>query len=363
MEEFLRIRARLPRPAGLELCARILADRPYWDVELDEEGLSTIIPLIHGQVDTELTTLEEACRSVERMRNGLEIELDVGRVNESQACPAPPALGPWRLSTLDPGEQEAQAPSGRELFLPPTFSFSRRLWSEEALLFTAIADHLTPPPGAPETRGKAALIVESALPLAPLAANQAGAGSISLITDEQSAPALFDLLTINLVEPGRMECLTLPFKNLSRKREDWLGHFGLIAVHLSPYLAARRLKSLARWLHPHGALIIGGFSPGAQTALLLRSAAKAGLELSYSVNDGDWAAMKLRHIPKREALPPLTGSVVPELVDLPPEEIIPAEAEEAMIEDGLELPGENGAEADEISDEDSLIVEEEEEDE
>ena len=393
MEDLLRIRARLPRPAGLELCARLLADRPYWDIELDDDGLGFTIPLIHGRVDEELTILEEGCRNVERMRSGLDIELDVGRSQERPSLPSPNALGPWRLIQADPGDWpeaiepqpgpgsgkappasqspmigaqifpgrpetgNSPSPANKMLILPPTFAFSRRQWAGEALLLTALADHLTPPPGAPETRGKAALIMESILPLAPLAAHQAGAGSISLITDEQSSPALFDLMSLNHIDAETVECLTLPFKSLSRRREDWLGHFGLIAIHLSPYICARRLKSLAGWLHPEGAIIIGGFAPGPQTAQLLRSAARAGLELAYSVNDGDWAAMKLRLIPVREALPPLTGTVVPDLVDLPPEEKDKKPEEEALDDFS---PGD---EPEEVYEEDSLLVEDEDDDE
>ena len=353
MEDFLRIKARLPRPAGLssiwatrrrgdesaasagpglkspanlELCARLLAERPYWDIEIDDDGLSFVIPLVPGRVDEELPVLEEACRGLERLRSGLESELDVSRSQARPTFPTPPALGPWRLLQADPGEElpssgDSTGSSGRLLILPPTFSFSHRQWAGEALLLTALADHLSPPPGAPETRGKPALIMESIPPLTPLAALQAGAGPISLITDEPSLSLWADPLAFNRQDKAEtVECLTLPFKSLSRRRDDWLGRFGLIAVYLSPYLSSSRLKSLAGWLHPEGAIIISGFAPGPQTAQIMRSAARAGLELVDSVNDGDWAAMKLRLTPAREELPPLTGTVVPDLVDLPPEE-------------------------------------------
>lgn len=334
MENLLCIKARLPRPAGLELCARLLAERPYWDIELDDDGLGFAIPLVHGRVDEELTVLEESCRNVERTRSALEIELEVKACQEGPSFPSPNLLGPWHLAqansderALPPGAdrgpaEKRQSPFPADTFkiaIPADYSFSRRQWAGEALLLTALADHLAPPPGAPATKGQAALIMESILPLAPLAAHQAGAGPISLITDGHSAPTLTELTGLNHIE-AEIDCLTLPFKSLAR-REDWKRHFGLIAVNLSPYTSARRLKSLAGWLRPEGAIILGGFAPGPQTAQLLRSAARAGLELASSFNDGDWAAMILRLAPAREELPPLTGSVVPALVDLPPEEM------------------------------------------
>lgn len=371
MTSLLCIKARLPRPAGLELCARLLAERPYWDIELDDDGLSFAIPLLYGRVDEELTVLEECCRNVERTRGALEIELEVKAGQEAPSFPPPGALGPWRLALAASAEpawppraesgpagmrQSPFLPDNFKIAIPPAFSFSRRQWAGEALLLTALADHLAPPPGAPATSGQAALIIESILPLAPLAAHQAGAGPISLITDGHSAPTLAELTGLNQIE-AEIECLTLPFKSLAR-REDWRRRFGLIAVNISPYTSARRLKSLAGWLRPEGAIIIAGFAPGPQTAQILRSAARAGLELASSINDGDWAAMILHLAPPREELPPLTGSVVPALVDLPPEEIrMPAQD----AAEGFSTEGQDGEE--EAFDDESLMVEEVAEDE
>lgn len=349
--ELLLIEARLPRPAGLELSARLLAARPQWDIEVEEDGLSFALPLIPGRLDQELTTLEEACGHLERTRAGLELELRVRRAGDDETGPGrplPEALGPWRLVGAE--DDGVAGPERFQLRLPDSgWSASGRWQAGEALLLTALADHFSPPPGAPETRGRPTLIMESAPPLAAAAAALAGSGPVSLLTEPEAAETAVELAGLNRLE-SRPEIFTGPFKTLARQRPDWSGRFGLIALHLSPYLAARRLKTLAGWLRPEGVLIVSGFAPGPQTAHLLRAAARAGLILAGSVSEGDWAAMKLEPAPPRPELPPLTGSLVPELEELP--EIL--SSHDATEED------ENGAKP---PDEGLLLADDEDEDE
>lgn len=363
MTEYLSIKARLPKPAGLELSARLTAARPQWDIAATEDGLSFIIPLIHGRVDEDLGLLEEACQNLERLRIGLEVELEIGRVFERPESPAPAAAGPWRISL----HQEGEKPEPGLILLPPGLGASGRLWAGAALLLTALADHLTPPPGAPETRFQPVLMLENGLPLSPAAARQAQAGSLCLITDEDSALWAGEIMALNGLEEGGVEILTGPFKSLARQKPDWEGRFGLITLHLSPYLAARRFKTLANWLAPGGAVIVSGFAPGPQTAHLLRSAGKAGLCLAGSVNEDDWAAMRLEKSPPREELPPLTGTVVPDLMELPPEAADggpePAEAEDQSLraaDEGADISDDS---PDDLLDEESLIITEEDDDE
>lgn len=372
MSPQLLIEARLPRPAGLELSARLLAARPHWDIEVEEDGLSFVLAYRPGALDPELTALEEACRQLERTRTGLELELRVSRIQEElerPPRPLPGGFGPWSLVPADP--EEDPPPAGRHfLRLPAGLGASRRWQAGEALLLSALADHLSPPPGAPETRGRPSLVLESGLPLAPAAAVRAGSGPVTLLTDEAAASLATELARLNHpagrpadgaespLRPGDgalplwgLEIICEPFKSLARKRGDWAGRFGLIAVHLSPYLAARRLKTLAGWLRPEGRLIVSGFNPGPQTAHLLRAAARAGLSLAGSVAEGDWAALTLEVSPPRPELPPLTGSLVPDLVDLPPEEEFPV------------LEGSEEAVEAEAADEGLLLAEDEDEDE
>lgn len=348
MSDFLQIQARLPRAAGLELSARILAARPSWDTELEDDGLSLVIPLTNGDAEEEqqeLAVLEEACRNIERTRTSFTIYLGVAHVSERPEYSVPVAAGPWRVRALAEGESPPLARPD-QLVLPPFLRASTRLWAGESLLLTLIAEHLTPPPGAPETRGLPALVLESVLPVAPLAAVLAGASTAFLAADDAACASAVAVAMAN-ARASAVKTFNLSFKTLIRQQTDWESHFGLIAVHLSPYLAARRLKVLRSWLRPEGSLVISGFAPGPQTAHLLRAAAKAGLYLTGSIIEGEWAAMKLEIAPEREDLPPLTGSVVPDLVDLP--------EEEARAEAGIEPEPDE----EEIPDEDSLMVEEE----
>jgi hypothetical protein len=292
--DFLRIEGRLPRPAALELSARLLAARPDWDVET-EDGLALAIPLIPGAVDSELTVVEESCARLEATRPGLEIDLKVSRAAEPpDPGPGPAGAGPFRILQA---EEAAAGAAVNDLVLPPGFLASRRWWAGATLLLAALADHLAPHPGAEETRGLPALFIESRLPLAAQAASLAGAQPV------------------DIGAPGG-----------SLKR-DRAGFYGLIALHLSPYLASKKLKNLASGLRPGGVILLSGLANGPQTAHLLRAAARAGLWLTWSAAEGDWGVLKLTQAPVRGHLPPLTGSLVPDLIELP-EELAEDPAEE-----------------------------------
>lgn len=324
MTVYLSINARLPREAALELSARLLALRPAWDPELDADGLYLFIDMLPGRTDQDLTVVEEACRAVERHRPDLELELEVTRVTEKLRPKPPAALGPWPLilqeedtASLPPKAEEKT--KGNLLYWPSFSRPSQRLWATSELATILILEHLTPPPGAPDTRNKPALTLESGTPTLCLAAALAGASEVALAADETHCDTARNLLLSNSLPVEIFTC-NMPFKTLVRKNTHWSLHFGLIAVHLSPYLASRRLKFLASWLEPAGALVVTGFTPGIQTAHLLRAAARAGLVLSTSIVYEDWGAMKLVHAPLRPELPPLTGSVVPDLEVLPEEE-------------------------------------------
>jgi hypothetical protein len=173
--------------------------------------------------------------------------------------------------------------------------------------------------------------------LAPLAALSAGAGPVTALAEEETTEARIRRLAD---WNGRsIEVETGPFSG--RRRPDWA--FGLILVRLSPYLAARRLRALTRWLAPDGVILAAGFAPGLQTAHLLRAAVRAGLVLEASDLLEDWAAVRLSPREAGPELPPLTGSVVPTLFDWSGDEAAEAEAEpepdSLMVEDGLEEDG------------------------
>jgi hypothetical protein len=311
---YLRIEAGLPRPAALELAARLEAGRPLWDIELTGAGFRFFLPLVSGSLDEDLTFLEEGCRQVERIRGDLTVTLDVTRAGEPERDQAdrPAALGPWPLA-------EARTEGG--IALPPEIRLSRARWAGESLLAGLVTAHLTPPPGAPVTRGRPVLSLAAGWSLAPLAALAAGSGPVTVLAEEETTAARIRRLAD--WNGRRLEVETGPFAG--RRQPDRA--FGLILIRLSPYLAARRLRTLARWLAPDGVILAAGFAPGLQTAHLLRSAIRAGLVLETSDLLEGWAAARLSPREAGPELPPLTGSVIPTLFDWFGEEAAEPEAE------------------------------------
>ena len=306
MSGHLRIEAGLPRPAALELAARLEAIRPLWDIELTGTGLKFFLTWTPGGLDRELTILEEGCRQVERSRESLTVSLAVTRVAGDPAV-RPATLGPWLLSG-DRGE-------GGEAFiaLPPDFRLSGARWAAENLLAGLSLAYLTPFPGGPPTRGRPVLSLAAGWSLAPLAAILAGSGPVTALAEEEVTAARISLLAEWNRRPVQVE--TGPFSGMGRSRPDWAGAFALILIRLSPYLAASRLRALARWLAPDGVIMAAGFAPGREMAHLLRAAVRSGLILDSSDLREGWAAVRLSPNAAGPELPPLTGSVVPALVD------------------------------------------------
>ena len=327
MSGYLRIEAGLPRPAALELAARLEAGRPLWDIELTGAGLRFFLPWVAGRLDEELTLLEEGCRQVERGRGDLTVTLEVTRTEEPEPDQGerPTALGPWPLA-------EARTETG--IALPPEIRLSRARWAGDSLLAGLVTAHLTPPPGAPTTQGRPVLSLAAGWSLAPLAALAAGSGPVTALAEEETTAARIRRLAD--WNGRQIEVETGPFSGRGRPGPDWA--FGLILVRLSPYLAARRLRALARWLAPDGVILAAGFTPGLQTAHLLRAAVRAGLVLEASDLLEDWAAVRLSPREAGPELPPLTGSVVPTLLDWSGEAEAEAETEpesdSLMVEDG-----------------------------
>jgi hypothetical protein len=316
----------------LELAARLEAGRPLWDIELTGEGLRFFLPFAPGGLDRELTVLEEGCRQVERLRGDLVVALAVTRAEELDGEPParPAALGPWPLAGTRTEDGIA---------LPPEFSLSRDRWAGENLLAGLAAAHLTPPPGAPSPQNRPVLSLAEGWSPAPLAALLAGCGPVTALAEEElTAARLRRLADWN---GRRIDIETGPYRGLDRRRPEWAKTFGLILVRLSPYLAARRLRTLARWLAPDGVILAAGLAPGPQPAHLLRAAVRAGLVLESSDLLEGWAAVRLSLREADPELPPLTGSVAPALFDWPGDEEGRAGADEEpdsliMEEDGPE---------------------------
>ena len=292
------------------MAARLEASRPLWDIELTEAGCGFFLPWTTGALDGELAILEEGCRQVERMREGLTVSLAVTREHETgEPASRPAALGPWLLTREKSGVSEAV------IALPPELSLSQPRWAGEHLLAGLINAHLTPSPGGPATRWRPALSLAAGWSLAPLAALLAGSGPVTALAEDEVTAARISLLAEWNGRPVKVEAG--PFSGLGRLRPDWAGAFGFILARLSPYLTARRLRTLTRWLAPGGVIMAAGFAPGPQTAHLLRAAVRAGLALDSSELNAGWAAVRMSLKTPGPELPPLTGSVVPAMADCP----------------------------------------------
>jgi len=284
----------------LELAARLEAGRPLWEIELTGAGLGFFLSWTPGGLDGELTFLEEGCRQVERTRGDLTVTLAVTRAEgPGDPAPRPAVLGPWPLAgTRGQGV----------IALPPEFSLSRPRWAGEELLAGLSAAFLTPPPGAPETRGRPVLSLAAGWSLAPLAALAAGSGPVTVLAEEEVTAVRLGRLAEWNDRPVRV--VPGPFPDRLRP-DSWTGAFGLILLRLSPYLASRRLRTLARWLAPDGLILAAGFAPGRETAHLLRAAVRSGLVLEASELRAGWAAVSLSLKAGGPELPPLTGRVPP----------------------------------------------------
>ncbi|MDR2947137.1 MAG: hypothetical protein LBV79_10375, partial [Candidatus Adiutrix sp.] len=135
MAGFLHIQARLPRAAGLEFSARLLAVHPAWDIELEEDGLNFVLPISGDGAEAALAEVDELARAIEKTRFGLTVELEAAECAEFPARPAPVAAGPWRLRPLAEGESPPP-PRPDQLLLPPGARASKKFWAGEALLLT-----------------------------------------------------------------------------------------------------------------------------------------------------------------------------------------------------------------------------------
>jgi hypothetical protein len=195
--------------------------------------------------------------------------------------------GPVRLIAEGSGE-EAGPLFGPALAVPGWFRSSPVRQAECSLLLSALRDFLNPHLGAPETKGQKILIISEGPPLAPLAARKMGSGEVLFAFSERGTGVMLDaLLEANPgadgVRPLEMSLSALAARFQEKFREG----FSLIAASCSPYLANRRLKTLASWLRGQGLLVLPAVSGSQLTALTQKAASRSGLSLLHSVCEGD----------------------------------------------------------------------------
>jgi hypothetical protein len=218
--------------------------------------------------------------------------------------PAPASSPPGGLPTGNPGSGPGRPPGsfrwsgGTEepasLRLPGGMRFSPRRRTGMALAISLMADFLSPPPGAPDTRGLRTLVASEGPAVLPLAALKLGSGPVTfLCAGDEARISEMELSEMN-GETGRIGTLHGPLPRSLRTGGPLPERsFGLVCSALAAPLLARHLSRLARLLSPQGRIVASGLGLGPQTEAVLKAASRAGLTLAFSVTWTDSAALCL----------------------------------------------------------------------
>ncbi|MDR0548030.1 MAG: hypothetical protein LBI10_01235 [Deltaproteobacteria bacterium] len=302
----------MPYERLLELSARLLVERPLWEPEIvwdpekayEDPGIYGSLELavrVNPSDDSQLgPTLADDLDYFNQTLKKVAASRSIATKVELWWLPIPPVpanravrrLGPFRVTSETTPPLDV---SGRHLFLPDPLYLSPRAKNVADLALLAITERLSPPPGAPETRGFKTLIFEEGPALITAAALQGGSGPVTLVCGEaetaRSAKALVDRLN----PPDPLEMVHSPLGVLVKeKAASFQEVFHLIIVSLSPYAVARRLKYFFDWLKPGpGRLIVTGMAAGIQTSLILKSAFKAGFSLNASATSEGFCVVNL----------------------------------------------------------------------
>ncbi|MDR1109516.1 MAG: hypothetical protein LBP92_02180 [Deltaproteobacteria bacterium] len=286
----------VPQEARPELLARLLAARPWWDPFITGLGLAIVhdprggLGSDEAAFGPELAKVKEIVSQLARGRHGeAKIKLH-WRPGETQAHPAIGSLGPWRVCGPD-------QPGGGEtgLLAPWPLRPSPRLRAWNNLAASGMADYLTPPPGAPETRGGRTLIFdEDPGPLAVMSL-LLGSGQVEAVCSKSPrAAAAEELARLN----GREDSLKVTLAGIPPWPRGlaaaWVGKFDLVVVNYSPYLATKFLKAAGSFLaSDRSRLLLSGLHVGTQASLIIKAASRCGLSLLASSTEGDWTILSM----------------------------------------------------------------------
>jgi hypothetical protein len=197
-----------------------------------------------------------------------------------------------------------RAREGPSVALPPSLVLSPRRRLEISLAASLMADWLSPPPGAPDTRGLPCLVCSEGPAVLPLAALKLGSGPVTFLCAGEEASHSAAELAAGNGEEGRIETLSAPLARSLKPNGMLSGRrFGIVCLAIPPTAAARLLAALASLLEPSGRIILAGPELGHQTATLHKAAFKAGLSLCYSIIRDDTAALSLELPRPRRAVP------------------------------------------------------------
>jgi hypothetical protein len=242
----------------------------------------------------------DARQAVPDSRGGGGEQLSAGPAAPPDGGTGAPAAGPAADGGGARNAPGRSLPAGPALALPGSLALSPRRRLELSLAVSLMAERLSPPPGAPDTRGGETLVLAEGPAVLPLASLKLGTGPVTfLCTGEEAARSVPVLAALN-GETGRIRILPGPLaKTLRPGRTLPAEGYGLVAACLPPALLARHVSALARLLAPRGRIVAAGPAQGAQTAHVLKAASRAGLLLGGSVIEEGAAAICLDRPPSR----------------------------------------------------------------
>ncbi|MDR1576617.1 MAG: hypothetical protein LBT86_00070 [Deltaproteobacteria bacterium] len=303
---YWRLIARLPFESSQELLGRLLVERPLWDPQIakDPEAppeskvdhILSMVVRVGGEEDfggLDLDYFRETLKRVTQNRP-LVPKLEIIWL----PCPPPEErqeihqLGPW-LINVEPN------PARRVLSLPEPLWLSPRAKAIATLALEALTERLTPPPGAPETRGLKTLILEEGPALLTAAALLSGSGPITLVTIEEATTQSALAIAEQLGRTELLEIIHSPLTALAKEFDHrWRDAFNLAIISRSPYAIGRRLKNFLGWITPdQGRLIVAGPADGLQSTFILKNSFKAGFFLHSSAAKDGFCVINLARRP------------------------------------------------------------------
>ncbi|MDR2459549.1 MAG: hypothetical protein LBE38_02015 [Deltaproteobacteria bacterium] len=222
------------------------------------------------------------------------------------ACNPPDILSYLPASEGKNGPANFSGTLGPELKVPLGLILSPRRQGEYSLAIEAMADYLTPGPGAPETKGGKTLVIAEGPAILPLAALKFGSGPVTFsFADASAQNSLMELLEINgfLTLEDTVEAINLPLAKLARlHKDDFSETFSLIVTSIAPGELAKHIETLKSWLVPKGRFIATGQSGGSFTSIALKAAFRAQLTLESSVSQEDFISLTIQRSRPRNVL-------------------------------------------------------------
>jgi hypothetical protein len=287
-----------------ELLARLLAANPTWDFYLTDLGLameydapfSKDPPVPLSAAAPDLVVIRRILSQLNRSRlSSTKVTLTWQPQGAKKKSPAD-RLGPWKLSVAaEPLSQETPEQDPHRILIPHPLYLSPRFIAWHQLAMSATKEYLTPPPGAPETKGGQTLILDESPAIISTAALLAGSSQVVAVCFDDFQEAQTKSIAHLNGTSDRLSLVKLPPPPWPKGViSDWKERFNLAVINLSPYLILKILPTLVSALADDSSrLILTGLHSGAQTSTVIKAAARSGLTLLSSSTTGSWSVLGL----------------------------------------------------------------------